>query len=121
MAENPSVPFAKPGAGILNVSIRDENALYSAWMPFVRGGALFIPTEKPYKLGDEVFMLLSLMDDRDKLPVAGRVVWITPRGADGYRQPGIGVQFTTPDGKARMRIENYLAHRLNSDAPTHTM
>ena len=30
-----------------------------------------------YRLGDEVFMLLNLMDEAEKLPVAGKVVWIT--------------------------------------------
>jgi type IV pilus assembly protein PilZ len=47
-------------------------------MPFVRNGGLFIPTAKSYKLGDEVFMLLNLMDEPEKIPVAGKVVCITP-------------------------------------------
>jgi type IV pilus assembly protein PilZ len=108
--------------GILSLTIKDKSALYAAFMPFVKGGGLFIPTKKPYKLGEEVFMLLTLMDDPEKIPVAGKIVWITPVGAQGNRAAGIGVQFSDQDeGAARNKIEGYLAGALESDRPTHTM
>jgi len=92
-----------------------------AFMPFIKNGGLFIPTNKSYKLGDEVFMLLNLMDEPEKIPVAGKVVWITPKGAQGSRAAGIGVQFNEGDNTARNKIETYLAGALKSDRPTHTM
>lgn len=108
--------------GILSLTIKDKNALYAAYMPFVKNGGLFIPTEKPYRLGDEVFMLLSLMEEKERIPVAGKVIWITPQGAEGNRAVGIGVQFSEEDGGvARNKIENYLAGGLQSDRITHTM
>ncbi|UTF60170.1 PilZ domain-containing protein [Gilvimarinus sp. DA14] len=107
--------------GILSLTIKDKAVLYAAYMPFVQNGGLFIPTNKPYKLGDEVFMLLNLMDEPEKIPVAGKVVWVTPRGAQGNRAAGIGVQFTDEDNTAVTKIENYLAGSLESDRPTHTM
>ena len=55
--------------GILNLAIKDKSALYSAYMPFVKNGGLFIPTNKPYLLGDEVFILLQLMESPERLPV----------------------------------------------------
>lgn len=111
-----------PRQGILSLTIRDKSALYAAYMPFVKNGGLFIPTSKTYKLGDEVFMLLTLMDSKEKIPVAGRVVWITPRGAQGNKTAGIGVQFSELDkGATRHKIENQLAGALKSDRPTHTM
>jgi type IV pilus assembly protein PilZ len=112
-----------PGSqGILSLNIKDKSALYSAYMPYVKNGGLFIPTDKQYKLGDEVFMLLSLMDEPERLPVAGRIIWITPVGAEGNRAAGIGVQFSDQDGgMARNKIEGYLAGALKSDKPTHTM
>ena len=70
-----------PRQGILSLTIRDKSSLYAAYMPFIKNGGLFIPTNKAYKLGDEVFMLLTLTDSKEKLPVAGRIVWITPKGA----------------------------------------
>jgi type IV pilus assembly protein PilZ len=111
-----------PRQGILSLTIRDKNALYAAYMPFVKNGGLFIPTNKPYDLGDEVFMLLNLMEETDRIPVAGKIIWITPKGAEGYRSMGIGVQFSDQDeGSTRNRIENYLAGSLETERPTHTL
>ena len=108
--------------GILSLTIKDKSALYAAFMPFIGNGGLFIPTTKPYQLGDEVFMLLTLMDDKEKMPIAGRVVWLTPRGAQGNRTAGIGVQFSELDkGQTRNKIENHLAAALKSERQTHTM
>ena len=95
--------------------------LYAAYMPFIQNGGLFIPTNKSYNLGDEVFMLLNLMDEPEKIPVAGKVVWITPKGAQGNRAAGIGVQFSAEDDTASKKIETYLAGSIESDRPTHTM
>ncbi len=108
--------------GILSLTIKDKNALYAAYMQFVLNGGLFIPTNKKYKLGDEVFLLLSLMDEPERLPVAGKIIWITPLGAEGNRAAGIGVQFSDQDnGQARNKIEGYLAGALGGERPTHTM
>ncbi len=99
--------------GLLTLTIKDKSALYLAYMPFVKNGGLFIPTNSNYRLGDEVFMLLNLMGEDEKLPVAGRVIWVTPKGAQGKRTAGIGVQFSEQDrGQTQKKIENYLAGRL---------
>jgi type IV pilus assembly protein PilZ len=114
--------MAAPKQGILSLTIRDKGALYAAFMPFVKNGGLFIPTARSYRLGDEVFMLLSLMEEKEKMPIAGRIVWITPKGAQGNRTAGIGVQFSELDkGQTRNKIENYLAGALKSERQTHTM
>ena len=108
--------------GIVNLTIKDKNALYAAYMQFVKNGGLFIPTIKRYQLGDDVFMLLTLMEEAERIPVAGKVIWITPAGAEGNRTAGIGVQFSDrDDGVAQKKIETYLAGGLESDRPTHTM
>lgn len=113
---------AAPRQGILSLTIKDKSALYAAYMPFVKGGGLFIPTKKSYRIGDEVFMLLTLMEEPEKLPVAGKIIWITPVGAQGNRAAGIGVQFSEQDdGAARNKIEGFLAGTLDSERPTHTM
>lgn len=109
------------GKGILSLTIKDKAVLYAAYMPFLQGGGLFIPTNKTYKLGDEVFMLLTLMDEAEKFPLAGKVVWMTPKGAQGNRAAGIGVQFNDTDNLAQRKIETYLAGSLESDRSTHTM
>ncbi len=114
--------MATGGQGILSLAIKDKPALYAGYMPFVNNGGLFIPTSKAYKLGDEVFMLLTLMDNPERMPVAGKVVWVTPAGAGGNRLPGIGVQFGEQDnGQTRAKIDALLAGVAAGDRPTNTM
>jgi type IV pilus assembly protein PilZ len=113
-----------PRKGILTLKIADENLLYHAYMPFLKNGGLFIPTNKVYELGEEVFILLTLMNEAEKIPVAGNIAWITPKGSQGNQAAGIGVHFSDLDGSGvtvKNKIENYLAERLKSDKPTHTM
>ena len=109
--------------GVLSLNIREKAALYAAYMPFLKGGGIFIPTNRAYQLGEEVFMLLSLMDDPQRIAVQGKVVWITPDGVQGNRTQGIGVQFTHDDtgASARATIERLLGETLASNRPTHTM
>ena len=116
-------PNLGPRNGILSLTIKDKSVLYAAYMPFVRNGGLFIPTAKSYKLGDEVFMLLQLMDDPTRHPVAGTVAWITPHGAQGGKTQGIGVHFSADESSKvlRSRIEQVLAGHLGSNRPTHTL
>ena len=66
-----SSPAARPG--MLSLSIKDKASLYAAYMPYIKNGGLFIPTTKKYDLGDEVFMLLTLMEDSERIPVAGHL------------------------------------------------
>lgn len=111
-----------PKPGVLSLAIKEKAALYAAYMPFLKGGGLFIPTNKTFNIGDEVFMLLSLLEDPVKLKVVGHVVWISPM-AQGSRPQGIGVQFSEKDGgqEARNKIEGLLGGAMKSGKPTHTM
>ena len=117
---NPST-LSRPG--VLSLNIREKAALYAAYMPYLKGGGIFIPTNRQYQLGEEVFMLLSLMDEPQRIAVQGKVVWITPEGVQGNRTQGIGVQFTNDEtgASARAQIEKILGEMLASNRPTHTM
>ena len=107
--------------GILSLTINDKAVLYAAYMPFLKNGGLFIPTTRSYEMGNQVFMLLKLMDDGERIPIAGTVVWITPELAQGNRSAGIGIHFKDSKGAIRNKIETILAGNLNSDKPTNTM
>ena len=107
--------------GVLSLTIKDRAVLYAAYMPFVEQGGLFVPTNKKFELGEEVFILLALMDEPEKIPINGRVIWITPKGAQGNRQAGIGVQFSDANFVAVTKIEDLLGPGLLPDRPTHTM
>ena len=108
--------------GVLSLAIKEKSALYAAYMPYVKGGGLFIPTNKNFKIGEEVFMLLSLVDDPMKLKVVGKVIWITP-SPQANRPQGIGVQFSEKDGgiEVKNKIEAILGGALKTNRATHTM
>jgi type IV pilus assembly protein PilZ len=115
---------AQTGArpAVLSLAIKEKAALYAAYMPFIKGGGLFIPSTRPAKLGDDVFALVQLLDDPTKLPISGKVIWITPAGTPGRGQ-GIGVQFAANETgeTARARIENLIGPALKAGRPTHTL
>lgn len=121
MAETAKSGASRPG--VLALHIKEKPALYAAYMPYIRGGGIFIPTNRLFNLGDEVFMLLTLLDDVNKLAVSGKVVWLTPGGAQDTSKQGIGVKFSDNDSghAARAKIESLIAPLLKTDKPTHTM
>lgn len=107
---------------VLSLNINSKSALFAAYMPYLKLGGIFVPTAKPYALGDEIYMLLSLMDEPGKLPIAGTVVWVTPDGAQGNKTQGIGVQFSDDESSraARSKIETLLGG-FPSGRQTHTI
>ena len=67
-------------------------------------------------------MLLTLGGNKEKIPVAGRVVWISPQNSQGKKVAGVGIQFSELDkGATKSKIEVQLAGSIESDRPTHTM
>ncbi|WP_047248821.1 PilZ domain-containing protein [Chromobacterium subtsugae] len=109
--------------GVLSLHIKERSALFAAYMPFVRNGGIFIPTNKEMQLGEEVFLLLTLMEDPQRIAVQAKVVWITPGGANNSRVQGVGVEFVSGEAgkQAKDKIEALLGGVLNSSRPTHTM
>ena len=114
-------PLTRPA--VLSLAIKEKAALYAAYMPFLKNGGIFVPTTRAYNIGDEIYLILSLMDDQARYPIAGKVVWITPAGANNNKAQGIGVHF--PDDEAgqrtRARIEEILGAALRSSRATHTL
>ena len=115
-------PGGSARPAVLSLAIKEKAALYAAYMPYLKNGGIFVPTTRVYQLGDEVYLILTLMDDPTKIPVAGKVVWVSPAGG-GSRQPGIGVHFPPDESgiNARKRIEEILGSALKSARPTHTL
>lgn len=111
---------ARPG--LIPLSIKEKSALMAAYMPFLENGGLFVPTTKPAQLGDELYIVLTLMDEQTKTAIPGRVAWITPAGTTG-RQQGIGIHFNKSNASelARDKIEKLLGPALQSVASTYTI
>jgi len=106
---------------MLALTIKDKVVLYNAYMPFVKNGGIFVPNKTDYEVGDEVFMLLNLMDEAEKIPIAGKVIWVAKKGVKSPHTPGVGIQFTEAENQAKDKIETYLAGSLSSNNSTHTM
>lgn len=133
----------KSGAGGINhnmlwLNIDNENILYSSYLPFLKNGGLFIPTEPSFhKLGDDVTLFLTLKTKmfEEKFSVSTKVVWINPKHAQGARPAGIGVHFINEEQQQqqqqqvskqdnqtlREKIEKALMGLLESDRRTYTM
>ncbi len=108
-------------AAMLHVHVKDAERLHRAYMPFIVQGGLFIPSDKSYRLGDCLFLVLHLPGDEEPVSVTGKVVWITPPHPQGNRRPGVGVQFLDDEeGRLRARIETLIGGLQNTDRPTDT-
>lgn len=108
---------------VIQLAIKEKSALYAAYIPLFMEGGIFIPTAREYKLGDDIYVLLSLPEDPQRYPVAGKVAWVTPPKAAGSRTQGVGIQFPK-DEKSRLlkiKIEELLGSALGSDRPTQTI
>jgi len=106
----------------VNVIIRDKSALYSAYMPFVKNGGLFIASNRPFTLGETLDLTITLLEEKDSISISGTVIWVTPKGVSGNRSAGVGVQFDEKEGPfLRNKFETLLAGMLQSDKSTQTM
>ncbi|MBY4599553.1 PilZ domain-containing protein [Ottowia caeni] len=108
---------------VIQLAIKEKAALYAAYIPMFTEGGIFIPGTREHRLGDEVYLLLSLPDDPQRYPVAGKVAWITPADAAGNRTQGIGIRFPKDEKSAQLKakIEQLLGPNLSSDRPTQTV
>lgn len=97
--------------------------MYAAYIPLFVEGGIFIPTAREYKLGDDIYVLLSLPHDPQRYPVAGKVAWVTPPKAAGSRTQGVGIQFPKDEKSKllKLKIEEMLGAHLGSDRPTQTI
>lgn len=128
MSETPGRPIAAAPASsarpsVIQLVFREKSALYAAYMPLLTDGGLFVPTTRDYRLGEDIYLLLTLPDDPQRYPVAGKVAWLTPANASGGRTQGVGVRFPG-DEKTRLlklKIEEILGTSISSSKPTQTI
>jgi type IV pilus assembly protein PilZ len=108
---------------VIQLSIKEKAALYAAYIPLFKEGGIFVPTTREHRLGDDVYVLITLPDDVQRYPVAGKVAWISPPRSTGNRTQGVGVRFPTDDKSValKLQIEQILGARLASERPTQTI
>lgn len=112
---------------LLSYTFVNEQTLYAAYMPFIQGGGLFIrvkPSEEmTLQLGDTVALEITLPNDTSIYKTSGRVVWITPVGAQGGRPAGYGVALLGEEGTTlKNKIVKQISALLKAASlPTDTM
>ena len=112
-----------PRPSIVQLVIKEKSDLYAAYIPLFKEGGIFVSTHLDYKLGDDIYLLLTLPEETQRHPVTGKVAWITPAHAAGNQPQGIGLTFPL-DEKSRLlkaRIEEILGAHLASNRPTSTI
>ena len=121
MAETNVTPIKRPD--VISLNLKGKSALYAAWMPLLKGGGLFMQSNKDHKLGDEILLVLTFLDEGTKIPLSGTVAWINPAHAQGNRPQGVGIRL--PDNETgkelKKKIEGILAPVAKSDRATHTL
>lgn len=88
MSNEVQAPRVKPQT----VNITDKKELYRCYMPFIKGGGLFIPFNDevgPNQIfpGQTIFVVFSMLDIKGKTPFSGKVIWINRGGM----QKGYGI------------------------------
>ena len=118
-----SSPSTAPRPSVMQLAIKEKAALYAAYIPAFMEGGVFIPTSRDYALGDDVYVLLSLPEDTQRYPIAGKVAWVTPAKAAGGRAQGVGISFPKEEKSRtlKLKIEEILGAHLASDRPTQTI
>lgn len=118
-----STPASAPRPSVVQLAIKEKAALYAAYIPLFSEGGMFIPTTRDYRLGDDIYVLLTLPENPTRYPIAGRVAWVTPARAAGNRTQGVGIQFPADDKsrQLKMKIEEMLGSHLASDRATQTI
>jgi|SRR5665647_1592085 len=112
-----------PRPSVIQLAIKEKSALYAAYIPLFAQGGIFIPSVREYELGDDIYVLLSLPDDPQRYPLAGKVAWVTPPKAAHNRTQGVGILFPK-DEKSRLlklKIEEILGAQMAADRPTQTI
>ena len=107
--------------GIIQANIPDIETLFASYMPFVAGGGLFIPSNQTVKLGDEVFVLTTLPEQSQKIPLTGKVIWISQK-QNGIKLQGFGIQLSGEKGVYyKSEAERILAGLKSDNRNSYTM
>lgn len=115
--------MSAPNAKMLSLSLKDKPSVYYSYMPFFELGGIFVPTADVFNMGDEVLLLLELLDNPEKFPLKTKVGWITHKRTSNGQPQGIGLMFGDDEisVKCRLYIENQLPGLVNNERATYTM
>lgn len=97
----------------LALTLSDRQEVHNHYLPMILGGGIFVPTSTDLDFNADVLVHVDLLSEKQKATIPGKVVWITPAGAQRGLMKGVGVRFT---GEHQPRIQQYfeslIAERL---------
>ena len=121
-------PAAAPAAAaartsVVQLQIKEKGALYAAYISVFANGGIFVPSDKEHRLGDPMYVLISLPGEVQRYPIAGKVAWITPAHSSISRTQGVGIAFPKDERSEQLKakIEEILGTHLASTRPTQTI
>lgn len=122
---NPNQKAQAERAVVLPFNIKEKGLLYATYMSMIQNGAVFVPTNRELRLGDPVFVMLTLPEKHagnERFPIQGKVIWWTPPRAMYKRVQGVGVQFPEGDESQQLcaKIEMILGAHLGTERETQT-
>ncbi len=104
---------------VLQLTINNKTSLHASYMPFLKGGGLFVPTNTEYHFGDEIIVITSIVYLDKKIAIPGKVAWISPKGGASSQQ-GVGVMFSGPTKmKIKLAIESILGDLVGKPSLNH--
>ncbi|MFT4020709.1 MAG: PilZ domain-containing protein [Acinetobacter sp.] len=106
---------------IVHANIVDRAMLQACYMPFVDGGGLFIASNQKVSLGQSIFVLATLPEQSQKIPLTGKIIWISHKQS-GLKPQGFAIQLSgEKGGYYRNEAEKLLAGSLVSQQQNYTM
>ncbi len=107
-----------PLPSVLQLALKEKGlCTLHTFLCLLKAVSLWRPRE--FRLGDDVYVLLTLPEDTQRYPIAGKVGWVTPAGAGGNRTQGIGVRFPKDEKSQQLKakIEQILGTAIASKDP----
>jgi len=96
----------------VRVDLRSENTFFTGFSENISEGGLFIATEAPHEIGDELDVELSLMGGGHRIAQKVVVRWIRPAEAAGGLPAGMGVQFVELTTHQQDALQEFVDSRI---------
>jgi type IV pilus assembly protein PilZ len=84
----------------VELAYQDAQSLYRAYMPFIKGGGLFVKSNTPFKSGELIRLTLILPNNTRFSPFNTLVIWYGSNTvSDEEHIPGYALQIAGDDGE----------------------
>ena len=92
---------------VIKVNYKNHGALQMDYAQNISRGGLFLATESPFELGQDIELHLNTQGLKKAIAVPGIVKWVGERGVPKVK--GIGVQFSLDDPQVKNRIDKMVS------------